>query len=582
MRILGMVSHTHDTGVALINDGQLEVVIEEERLNRNKKTQKFPTQALHAAITERGLTLDDIDCITMPWHIPTFWRTLSWALMRKFPHSLNLVHVRAHPPQQNQLFQGTRFLARCLREHFQTSTLPPIRGVGHHDSHAAAYYISPFEDATVLVMDGYGDDAATSIYRGGGDSLKRIWKSNIFNSLGILYTVVTQHLGFQPNGDEGKVMGLAAYGEPTYLKSFYDVVHLTDDGHYQLNMDYFNFDCYGLAKPFKQLFYDRFGPARHPGDDLNEHHFDIAHALQAVVERAILHTVRATSKRSRSSNICLVGGVALNCVANAKILEETDYEQVWIPPNASDTGATMGSALWHHHHTLRQPRKFQLRHAFYGKDYDQDAIQSALDQFGMNYDRLPDDELTERVAKDLSEGKIIGWFQGRFEMGPRALGNRSILADARRADMKDILNARVKHRESFRPFAPVILREKVNEWFHIKQADPFMTIAPRVRAERASLIPSGVHQDGTARIQTVEREENPRYYDLIQAFDQLTGVPIILNTSFNRQEPIVARPEEAISCFLRTDMDVLVMGNFYSTDHNHQSVQIAENRFASV
>jgi carbamoyltransferase len=580
MRILGMVSHTHDTGVALIKDGELEFVVEEERLNRDKKTKQFPSQSLHAALTERDLSLEDVDCITMPWHIPTFWRTIGWATLRKFPRSLNLVHMRAHPPQQNQLFQGTRFLAKKLRKHFNTTALPPIKGIGHHDSHAAAYYISPFEDATVLVMDGYGDDAATSLYVGEGDSLRRVWHTHFFNSLGILYTIVTKHLGFHPNCDEGKVMGLAAYGESTYVDEFQKVLTLTDDGRYRLNMDYFDFDCYGLDRPFKKLFYDRFGPARQPHEELFEHHYDLAFALQAVVENAILHLTRAATKNHSSRNLCLVGGVALNCVANAKILAETEFHQVWIPPNASDTGATMGSALWEYHQTRKKPRQFHLKHAFYGKEYAPSEIENALNQFGMSFDVMDYEALIQQVAQDLADGKIVGWFQGRFEMGPRALGNRSILADARRADMKDILNARVKHREAFRPFAPVILQERVSDWFQIDQADPFMTIAPRVRPEKAGLIPSGVHLDGTARIQTVEREANERYYDLIHAFEALTGVPIILNTSFNRQEPIVARPEEAISCFLRTDMDVLVMGDHYSTDHNEQSVRLADERFA--
>lgn len=579
MRILGMVTHTHDSGVALIQDGIPDMVIEEERLNRQKKTQQFPARALDAVLTERGLSIDDIDVITMPWHIPTFWRTLSWALLRKFPQSTNLIHMRAHPPQQNQLFRGTRYLAKRLREHFGTKRLPPIRGIGHHNSHAAAYFVSPFDDATVLVMDGYGDDASTSVYTGKGRDLQRHWKTNIFNSLGIIYTVVTKHLGFHPNQDEGKVMGLAAYGKPTYVDAFRDLIRLLPEGRYQVDMSYFDYDSYGLAQPFKQKFFDRFGPPRDPQEPLTEHHKDLAFGLQALAEEVILHIARAIRKQFPSPNLVLTGGVALNCVANARILAETGYEAIWIPPNASDTGATFGSALWHYHHDLGQPRRYVLNHASFGKDYTDAEIVKALRAHGMRFERMPEEEILRRTAEDIASGKIIGWFQGRFEMGPRALGNRSILADPRRADMKDILNKRVKHRESFRPFAPAVLQERVHEWFEINQPDPFMTIAPRVRPEKAAMIPSGVHADNTGRIQTVSRDANPRYWGVIHEFEKLTGVPIVLNTSFNRQEPIVATPEEAISCFLRTDMDVLVLGNYYSTDHNPNSVQVANQNF---
>lgn len=582
MRILGMVTHTHDTGIALVKDGVPEFVIEEERLNREKKTRRFPAQALDTALAECGISIHDVDAITMPWDIPRFWRTLAWAFLRKFPRSMNLVHMRSHPVQQNQLFRGTRYLATRLREHLGTEKLPPIIGVGHHNSHAAGYFISPFEDATVLVMDGYGDDAATSVYTGVDNQLRRQWHTNMFNSLGILYTVVTQYMGFVPNRDEGKVMGLAAYGEPTYLAAFRDVIQLLPEGKYRINMKYFGFDCYGLNRPVKSLFAERFGPPRDPDEPITEHYMDIAYALQTTVEEAILHIAKDLSRRYPSKNLCLSGGVSLNCVANAKILEQTDFERIWIPPNPSDTGVPLGSALWHYHQTHNKPRKFQLKNAYYGKEYSQDEIEAALSEFGMDFETLEEQDLIRRVANDLAGGKIVGWFQGRFEMGPRALGNRSILADPRREDMKDILNRRVKHREPFRPFAPAILRERVSDWFNIDQADPFMTIAPKVRPEKAALIPSGVHADQTARIQTVDREGNPRYYAVIEAFEKLTGVPIVLNTSFNRQEPIVARPQEAISCFLRTDMDVLVMGNCYSADHNDRSVGKAEERFATA
>jgi len=575
MQILGMVSHTHDTGIALIEDGVPQVVIEEERLNRQKKTMAFPAHALDAAFTERGLDLSGVDYVTMPWHIPTFLWTLGKAMLRHFPRSLNLLHARAHPPQRNQIIQGTRLLRRLLREHFRTSQLPPVLGIGHHDSHAAAYFVSPLEDATVLVMDGYGDDAATSVYTGRGDRLRRRWHTSMFNSLGIVYTALTKYLGFHPNQDEGKVMGLAAYGDATYVDFFRHMIHRTRRGRYRVNMDYFDFDSHGLARPFKQRFFDLFGPPRHPEDKLTDRHRDVAFGLQAVVEETILHVVRQLAVDYPSRNLCLTGGVALNCVANARVLAETDFERIWIPPNASDTGATLGSALWHHHANLRQPRRFELQHAFYGIEYGPRRITAALDRLGLKYRRLDEPQLLARVARDLADGKIVAWFQGRFEMGPRALGNRSILADPRRAEMKDLLNRRVKHREPFRPFAQAVLRERAAEFFEIAQSDPFMTIAPRVRPEKKHLIPAAVHADGTGRIQTVDRRTNPRYWGVIDQFARLTGVPVVLNTSFNRQEPIVATPEEALSCFLRTDMDVLVLGDHYCTDRNPAAVRAA-------
>ncbi|MEX2580793.1 MAG: carbamoyltransferase C-terminal domain-containing protein [Verrucomicrobiales bacterium] len=580
MRILGMVTHTHDTGVALLNDGEIEVVVEEERLNREKKTQLFPAGALDAALHERGLTIDDVDVITMPWNIPRFWWTFTKALLRKFPRSTNLVHARSHPVQQNQLFRGSGYLASRLREHLGRSELPPIVGVGHHDSHAAGYFVSPFEDATVLVMDGYGDDASTSLYLGEGARLERRWHTSMFNSLGIVYTVVTGHLGFTPNRDEGKVMGLAAYGSDRLVEAFRDLVHLEPEGRYRVDMRYFQFDCYGLDRPTTPLFREKFGPPRRPDEELTDHHRDLAFALQAVIEETILHVARHLASAHPSRNLCLSGGVALNCVANAKILEETDFERIWIPPNPSDAGVPLGSALWHHHVTNRKPRHFVLTHPYYGKEYSQDECRAALADFGMDFEDLPEDDLLRRVAADLADGKIVGWFQGRFEMGPRALGNRSILADPRRAEMKDIINRRVKHREPFRPFAPAVLLERASEWFELEQEDPFMTIAPKVRKEKVPLIPAGVHEDQTGRIQTVDRRTNPRYHGVIRAFEELTGVPVLLNTSFNRQEPIVSTPAEAISCFLRTDMDVLVLGDSYSTDRNEASIALAEKRFA--
>jgi carbamoyltransferase len=399
------------------------------------------------------------------------------------------------------------------------------------------------------------------------------------DSLGIVYTLVTIHLGFAPF-EEGTVMALAALGRDRLVERMRDIVRLEAEGRFSINMAYFGYDSFGMLRPFKRKFIDTFGPARQKGEPLNAHHEDLARALQTVTEEIVLHVAKAARRRFPSANLCMVGGVALNCVANARMLRESGFERLWIPPCASDTGAPLGSALWHQHQTLHVPRRTTMTHAYYGLGYDDRLIQSALRSAGLSFQILEDAELISKVAADLASGRIVGWFQNRYEIGPRALGNRSILASPISPGVRDVINKRVKFREPFRPFAPSVLVEDAREWFEIAQPDPFMTIAPRVKPGMAARIPAAVHVDGTARIQTVDRESNPRYYALIDAFRTLTGVPILLNTSFNKQEPIVAQPSEAISCFLRTDMDVLVLGNCYTTDRPEAAAQRARLSFA--
>lgn len=581
MRILGLSCLSHDAGIALLKDGVPEIVIEEERLNRQKRTTEFPALSLVEAFDRRGLTLDDVDAITTPWRILHMRRQMRWLLLRRFPLSLNLLRQGALGVIPRYFVFLDFILKSGLRKHFGNVKIPKIIQCGHHNSHAASFFCSPFDEATILVMDGYGDNCSTSIYTGAGNRLQFIDKNRLIDSLGVLYTLVSEYLGFSSFGDEGKVMGLAAYGEPTYVERFRDLVRHRDDGEYALNMAYFRHDIYGQNRPFTPKFYETFGPPNSYRGELTQRHRDLAFALQSLTEETILHVVRALCRKHPVRRLCLTGGVAMNCVANAKILEHTDVEEIWVPPCASDTGVPLGSALWHHHQTLGQPRNFMLSHAFYGIGYSDDEIVSALKAAGLTYQRLSERALFASVSRDLADGKIVGWFQDRFEMGARALGNRSILADPRRAEMKDIINARIKHREPFRPFAPAVLIEHASEYFEIDQPDPYMTIAPRVRPEKAQLIPAAVHVDGTGRFQTVERSANPRYYGVIEAFRERTGIPVILNTSFNRQEPIVARPEEAISCYLRTDMDGLVLGSYYSTDRNPQAVKRAHARFES-
>lgn len=566
LRILGLVCDTHDSGIALLDDGHPRVVIEEERLNRVKHTKRFPSRGLDAALAGQGLNISDIDVLTTPWDMRKLRATFAKAVLARFPESLHLTNKRSHPPQRNEIVFLNQRLRRDLKRQLGVKTLPPLINVGHHDAHAAAFFVSPYEEASVLVMDGYGDDASTSVYTGQGCKLERRWHLGIFNSLGMVYTFVTHYLGFAGFADEGKVMALAALGDTTYVEKFRALIKPTDDGRYDVDMSYFDYNAYGMLRPFSPKFIAMFGPPRTSDQPLTQRHKDIARALQALTEDIVLHVVRGLGRAYPSRNLVLTGGVALNCVANARIRSETEFRNVWVPPIASDSGAPLGSALWHQHQTLSRPRDFILTHASYGVGYDDAAIRRALDAAGLIYDEIPEADMIERTARDLASGRVVGWFQGRFEMGPRALGNRSILADPRSLSMRDAINAKIKKRESFRPFAPAVLRERVAEFFEFDGDDPFMTMAPRARPAKAALIPAGIHVDETGRIQTVSREMNARYYDLIRAFDRLTGVPVLLNTSFNEQEPIVATPEEAIACYLRTGLDTLVLGTFYTRD----------------
>lgn len=377
-------------------------------------------------------------------------------------------------------------------------------------------------------------------------------------------------------------MALAACGGPTYVNRFRRLIRLRDAGRFEFDPDYVSFHTHGLVRPFTSRFTQEFGPARQPGEPLLDRHRDLAAALQTVTEDAVLHLARELGRRTRSRNLCLVGGVALNCVANARILSDTGFQRVWVPPCASDTGAPLGSALWHYHQTLGYPRVQELTHAFHGAGHDDRQVRSAMEAAGLKGERMTEADLFDRVARDLAARKIVGWFQGRFEIGPRALGNRSILADPRDIAIKAVLNARIKMREPFRPFAPAVLAERASEFFEIDQPDPFMTMAPRVRKEKMADIPSAVHVDGTARVQTVDAASNPRFHGLISAFAALTGIPVLLNTSFNRQEPVVASPEDAISCYLRTKMDVLVLHDYYITDRSPEATARAEQAHAET
>ncbi len=578
MRILGLVTLSHDSGAALLADGEIAMVLEEERHSREKHTIWFPRHSLAAMFGADGAGLADVDLITVPWDPQRLRRTFARAVFAGLPGSLNLIRDSAHPTQDGAVVVMNQCLRFGLRRYFPGQPRPPIVNVAHHDAHAAMFFVSPFEDATIIVMDGYGDETATSVHTGAQGRIEKHWHGSFFDSLGMVYTLVTRHLGFEVF-EEGTVMALAALGSDRLVDRMRDVVRLEPDGRFSINKSYFSFDRYGMIRPFTQKFFDTFGPPRVRGSALEDHHKDTAFALQAMAEDVILHVVQAARRAHPSANLCLVGGVALNCVANARLLRESGFERIWVPPCASDTGVPLGSTLYHYHQTMGMPRRAQMDRAYYGLAYSDEEIEAALCAAGMAFERLEEPALLDRVAGDLANGRIVGWFQGRYEIGPRALGNRSILASPVSPGVRDVINARVKFREPFRPFAPSVLLERASEYFEIDQPDPFMTFAPRVRPGFASRIPAAVHVDGTARLQTVERNANPLYYKLIERFAEITGVPILLNTSFNKQEPVVARPEEAISCFLRTEMDVLVLGNYYATDRPAAAVKKARSAF---
>lgn len=574
MNILGLVYTSHDAGLALLTDGKPNVVLEEERFNRIKHTINYPRMAMADVFGPGKLSLSDMDVITCPWDMERIRRSLIGAVFSKLPSSLNLLRPEAHKTHSTGLLNLPMRLKLGMWSQFGLKKLPPIVQVGHHESHASVYFVSPFEEATILVADGYGDDGATSAWRGTGNRIEKQWSDAMFDSLGMVYTCVSEHLGF-PFSQEGTVMALAALGGPAYKDKFKDVIRLLPGGRVEVNKAYVNYDTHGFIEPWKPKFYETFGPRRKADEPLTEHHHNIAWALQHWTEEALLHIVRELYRQQKSKNLVISGGVALNCVANARILRDTDFERVWVPPVASDTGVCFGSALYHWHQTLGKPRSFELDHAYWGKEFTDAEIVAALDKAGLAYKRMDEGALLKQVAQDLADLKIVGWFQGRAEIGPRALGNRSILSAATTNKMKDLINARIKHREYFRPFAPVVLMERLTDFFEYTHPDPFMTVAPMIRKDKVDLIPAAAHVDGTGRIQTISRHQNPRYYGVIEEYEKLTGIPVILNTSFNRQEPVVNAPEQAISCYLRTDMDRLVLGNYYVSDRNHAAIERA-------
>jgi carbamoyltransferase len=568
MTILGLTSFIHNSSAALLSDGKIIAAADEERFTREKFTGRFPLHAIQFCLDRGGVELGDVDWLAFYWNP---WRGVGRRVARmamSLPHSLAFFQKKeasdlAVRGDFGSWLDMTR-VAELTRRAFPNAK-PRFRRrfVAHHVAHAAsAFFVSPWEEAMMLSLDGTGEWTTTLMARGIGNDIHPLEETAYPHSLGALYGAITQFLGYQIYQDEWKVMGLAARGTPRHAPHVRKMIGVTD-GTIRLDLSYFNFQYADKRAWYGPKFVEAFGPPRRPDEPIDCERFaDLAASFQLITEEVGLALVRHLLKVGGGCRkICLAGGVALNAVLNGKILSETDAEAVFVQPAAGDAGAALGAALWVHHALLRGQRCEPLKDVYLGPEFDDAVMIAALRNESIVFERV--ETIAERTARLIADGKVVAWFQGRMEYGPRALGNRSILADPRRAEMKDILNAKVKFREAFRPFAPAILAERVGEFFERSGEFPFMTIVLPIKPEKRTVIPAVTHFDGTGRLQTVERAVNPRFYALIEAFDRLTGVPVVVNTSLNLQgEPIVCTPAEAVSTYLRSGLDALVMGDY--------------------
>lgn len=576
MFILGINAYHGDSSASLVKDGQLVAAVEEERFRRVKHWAGFPSEAIRYCLEEAGINLTQLAHIAINSNPKAnLLKKIGYTLVNR--PELGMVTARLRNARKRQSMVET------LRRAFPGQSFNgEVHHVEHHQAHlASAFLVSPFAEAVVVSVDGFGDFASAAWGIGQGTDIKVEGRVHFPHSLGTFYQAMTQFIGFPHYGDEYKVMGLAPYGEPKYLDELRQIVQLRDDGSYRLDMDYFVYHkekisyewedgSPAVGRLFSGKLREFFGPERQEGEELTQRHKDIARSVQAMYEEAFFHLLNRLHARHGIDSLCLAGGCAMNSVANGKVRRNTPFKQVYIQSAAGDAGGAIGAAFDVWHRRGGNQRSFVMDHAFWGPYFSNDAIRALLDSMAGQLEKEQcrvelvgdEDELCRRTALAISEGKVIGWFQGRMEWGPRALGNRSILCDPRRSDMKDILNLKIKRRESFRPFAPSILREAVAEWFEEDDDVPFMMKVFQIREAKRGAIPAVTHADGSGRLQTVYEKTNPRYHRLISIFGEMTGVPIVLNTSFNENEPVVCKPEEALNCFLRTKMDVLVLGDW--------------------
>lgn len=584
MDVLGFNS-THDGSVALLRDGELFAALEEERYSRRKHHYGFPELALDAILEEAGVEVKDLAGIGFywdPWHgLVRF----GWHFLTQLPRSLGYLSA-------DQQGIWSRFVS--LKKHFRDryGYRGPFRFVRHHLAHcASSFYPSEFDRAFVLSVDGTGEWTTTMLAEGNGSDLKVIREIGYPHSLGKVYEATTQYLGFRPNSGEGKVMGLSSYGKPKYREVFERIIRLGPAGTYRIDPSYFGFQ-FGREVKYSQRMVQELGPAREPESEIDERHADIAASLQERVGDVVVELCREGYRRVGSANLCLAGGVAHNSVINGRVLRETPFERIFIQPAAHDSGAALGAALLTHadlssknrettsggaRKTSRGNRPLVLQHAYLGLGSSERERESALSGSGLQLRRSSDPAM--EAARLLAAGRIVGWYQGRMEYGPRALGNRSILADPRREEMKDIVNRRVKFRESFRPFAVSVLEDRAHEFFDCPVPSPFMLLVYPVRPEAKDRVPAVVHVDGTARFQTVTENQNSMFWSLLKAFDRLTGVPAVLNTSFNRRgEPIVCSPADAVEAFVHSDMDALFLGDWIAWKPEVEEVDLFRER----
>ena len=575
--VLGISAYHGDASAALSVDGRLVAAVEEERFTRIKHWAGFPIASVRSCLDQAGVKGSDVDHFAIGRDPRANLARKALFALRTRP-SLHFVSDRMR--NARRVRDAARVIAETLalgRDRVATR----LRSVEHHPAHlASAFFVSPFDEAAVCAIDGFGDFVSTSCAIGRGARLELRERVYFPHSLGLLYLAITQYLGFPGYGDEYKVMGLAAYGTPDFSGPLRRLVHLKPAGGFELDLAFFRHWSDGvemtgdggaprLAPVYATSLEALLGPARKPDAPLEPRHEALAASLQVVFEETVFHILRGVHQRMRLPRLCLAGGCAMNSVANGRIREHTPFTEVFVQPAAADNGTALGAAFYVWHHVLGHPRGFVMEHAYWGPEFGRDVMRRMVDSRGEDLRRRGcrvreiehADELCRWAAAQIAEGKIVGWFQGRMEWGARALGNRSILADPRRRDMRQIINAKIKLREAFRPFAPSILEEALDEFFVGAVVDPFMVQVYPVRPEKRAVIPAVTHADGTARVHTVTRGANPLYWRLVNAFGKLTGVPVLLNTSFNENEPIVLRPEEALECFLRTKMDVLVLGH---------------------
>jgi len=578
MIILGINAYHGDVSVALIRDGELIATAEEERFRRVKHWAGFPREALKKCLEMAGVGPESIDHFAVSRNPrANLFKKMLFALWKR--PSLSLIRGRLE--NRGRVMDLAGDIAACLGLE-KKKVHEKLHWVEHHPSHlASSFFVSPFEEAAICAIDGFGDFVGTSMAIGRGNRIEILDRVFFPHSYGLLYLAITQFLGFQRYGDEFKVMGLAPYGNPDSADLIRRLVHLLPGGRFELDLSYFRHWSEGVSMTWDEgeptlgpvwapKLEELLGPARHSEEPLEMRHENLAASLQLVFEEIVFHVLTALYEKTKLSRLCLAGGCVMNSVMNGKIRGRTPFEEVYIQPASGDNGTALGAAFYIWHQTLGNSRSFVMDHAMWGLEYTQEEIKAELSDFedqlrdrGCTIQTISDErELCRWTSEKIAEGKVVGWFQGREEWGARALGNRSILADPRRTDMREIINMKIKFREKFRPFAPSIREEAMNEYFVDAVPDPFMIQVYPVRPEKREVIPAVTHVDGSGRLQTVSQKSNPLYWKLLGAFEEITGVPVLLNTSFNENEPIVHRPAEALHCFIRTDMDVLVIGRY--------------------